>query len=51
MTSKSDKATLKETFQIHARAFRDVQSYCPGAFPAAGLYAAVSALSPYATVW
>ena len=51
MTSKSDKATLKETFQIHARAFRDVQSYCPGAFLAAGLHAAVSALSPYATVY
>ena len=51
MKSSSEKITLKETFQIHFRAYRDLRPYCPGVFEAVGLHAAVSALGPYATVY
>ena len=51
MTSKSNKITLRETFAIHYRAYRDLRPYCPDAFAAAGLHGVVSALSPYATVY
>ena len=40
MTSKSDKITMRETFQIHWRAFKDVRRYCPGAFGVSILYGA-----------
>ena len=51
MKSSSEKITLKETFQIHFRAYRDLRPYCPGAFAATAAHAAVSALEPYATVY
>ena len=51
MTSKSDKITMRETFQIHWRAFKDVRRYCPGAFGVSILYGAAAALSPYVTVY
>ena len=51
MTSKSDKITLKETFELSYRAYRDLRPYRPGVFAAAGIHGAVSALSPYATVY
>ncbi len=51
MTSKSNKITLRETFAIHYRAWKDLRPYCPDAFASAGLHGVVSALSPYATVY
>ena len=51
MTSKSDKITMRETFQIHWCAFKDVRRYCPGAFGVSILYGAAAALSPYVTVY
>ena len=51
MTSKSNKITLRETFAIHYRAYKDLRPYCPGVFASAGIHGAVSALSPYATVY
>ena len=51
MKSSSEKITLKETLQIHLRAYRDLRPYRPGVFAAAGIHGAVSALSPYATVY
>ena len=46
MTSKSDKITMRETLQIHWRAFKDIRRYCPGAFGVSVLYGTAAALSP-----
>ena len=51
MKSSSEKITLKETMQIHFRAYRDLRPYCPGAFASTAAYAAVNALGPYVTVY
>ena len=51
MTSKSDKITMRETLQIHWRAFKDIRRYCPGAFGVSVLYGTAAALSPYVTVY
>ncbi len=51
MTKKSEKITLRETFRIHSRAFRDVRKYCPGTFGITALHSMVSALSPYVTIY
>ena len=51
MTSKSDKTTMRETLQIHWRAFKDIRRYCPGAFGVSVLYGTAAALSPYVTVY
>ena len=51
MTSKSDMITMRETLQIHWRAFKDIRRYCPGAFGVSVLYGTAAALSPYVTVY
>lgn len=51
MEQKSEKITLRETWRIHLRAYRDVRAYCPGLFAATALYTAGKALSPYVTIW
>ena len=51
MEQNAEKITLRETFRIHLRAYRDVRAYCPGLFAATALYTAGKALSPYVTIW
>ena len=51
MDGKAEKITLRETFRLHRRAFRDARRTGPGVFAATALHAVVSALSPYAAVW
>ena len=51
MKKKSDKITLKETWQVHWRAYKDVRRFGSGVFAAAALYAIAKALSPYVTVF
>ena len=42
---------MRETLQIHWRAFKDIRRYCPGAFGVSVLYGTAAALSPYVTVY
>ena len=51
MKKKTDRATLKEAFDIHLRAAKDVQKYCPHVFAANIIYAAVNAVIPFATIY
>lgn len=51
MEQNAEKITLRETFRIHLRAYRDIRAYCPGLFAATALYTAGKALSPYVTIW
>ena len=51
MEQNAEKITLRETWRIHLRAYRDVRAYCPGLFAATALYTAGKALSPYVTIW
>ena len=51
MEQNAEKITLRETFRIHLRAYRDVRAYCPGLFAATALYTAGKSLSPYVTIW
>ena len=46
-----EKTTLRDTWRIHLRAYRDVRAYCPGLFPATVLFTATKALSPYVSIW
>ena len=47
----AEKIKWREVFQIHYRAIREMHGRCPGVFAATALHSAVSALSPYATVY
>lgn len=51
MKSQSEKITMRETLKIHYRAFQDVRGYCPGTFASSAVYSAVSAMSPYVTIY
>lgn len=51
MAKRSEKITLKETWRIHWRAYRDVRSFCPGVFAVTALCSAVKAISPYVAIW
>ena len=51
MEQNAEKITLRETWRIHLRAYRDIRAYCPGLFAATALYTAGKALSPYVTIW
>ncbi len=51
MAKKSEKVTLRETYRLHLRAFRDIRKYCRGIFAVTALYSAISALSPYVTIY
>ena len=49
--TKKDKVTLKETFQIHWRAYKDVSHLCPGVFAVTAIHSIAKAISPYVTVF
>ena len=49
--AKKDKVTLKETFQIHWRAYKDVSHLCPGVFAVTAIHSIAKAISPYVTVF
>lgn len=51
MMAKKDKVTLKETFQIHWRAYKDVSHLCPGVFAVTAIHSIAKAISPYVTVF
>ena len=51
MERNVEKTTLRDTWRIHLRAYRDVRAYCPGLFPATVLFTATKALSPYVSIW
>ncbi len=51
MAKQSNKPTLREGFQLHARAFRDLSRCCPGLFLSKTLRAIANAISPYVTVY
>ena len=46
-----NKVTLRQTWQIHWRAYRDIRHFCPGVFAVVALHSIASAVSPYVTVW
>ena len=49
--AKKDKVNLKETFQIHWRAYKDVSHLCPGVFAVTAIHSIAKAISPYVTVF
>ena len=51
MAKNKDKITLKETFQIHWRAYRDVSHLCPGVFAVTAIHSIAKAISPYVMVF
>ena len=51
MNQNSDRVTLKETWQIHWRCFKDIRSFCPGSFAVTTIYEALKAFSPYVMIW
>lgn len=51
MRQNSDRVTLKETWQIHWRCFKDIRSFCPGSFAVTTIYEALKAFSPYIMIW
>ena len=51
MKKKTDQISVGETFAIHWRAIKDINKIAPGCFVSYILYAVVTALSPYATIW
>ena len=46
-----NKVTLKETVQIHWRAYQDIRHFAPGVFAVTAMYAIAKALTPYVTVF
>ena len=51
MAKKTNKVTLRETWQIHWRAYKDIRHYCPGVFAVTAMHSIVKALTPYVTVF
>ena len=51
MAKNKDKVTLKETFQIHWRAYKTICHFAPGTFAAITLHGIASALAPYVAIW
>ena len=51
MAKNKDKVTLKETFQIHWRAYKDVRHLCPGVFAVTAIHSIAKAITPYVTVF
>ena len=48
---KTVQVSIRETIAIHLRAAKDVNRVAPGFIFASIIYSAVTALSPYATIW
>lgn len=51
MVKKTDKTTLRETWQIHWRAYKDIRHFCPGVFAVTAAHSIAKAISPYITVF
>ena len=51
MAKDEKKTSLRESLQLHWRAFQLVNKYCPGRFLSIGLCSVVTAVIPYATVF
>ena len=51
MKKKSDKVTLRETWRVHWRAYKDIRHLCPGVFAATAAHSIAGAFSPYVTVF
>ena len=51
MKKQTDRATIREAFQLHWRGMKDVSRYCPGLFASIVCSAAVSAVIPYMTIY
>ena len=51
MAKKTDKITLRETWQIHWRAYKDIRHFCPGVFAITAIHSIAKAVSPYVTVF
>ena len=51
MAKKTDRATIRETWQIHWRAYKDIRQFCPGVFAVTAIHSIMKALSPYVTVF
>ena len=51
MAKKTDKTTLRETWQIHWRAYKDIRHFCPGVFAVTAAHSIAKAISPYITVF
>ena len=51
MAKNKDKVTLKETFQIHWRAYKTIRHFAPGTFASITLHGIASALTPYVVIW
>lgn len=51
MQDNTKTLSWKEEMQLHWRAFRDMQKYCPGVATTVALHAACVALSPYVTIY
>ena len=51
MAKKTDKTTLRETWQIHWRAYKDIRHFCPGVFAVTAAHSITKAISPYITVF
>ena len=51
MAKKTDKTTLREIWQIHWRAYKDIRHFCPGVFAVTAAHSIAKAISPYITVF
>ena len=51
MAESEKKTSLRESLRLHWRAFRLLNTYCPGRFLSIGLCSVVTAVIPYATVF
>ncbi len=51
MNEENKQLPLKDTLHLHFRAAKDLNKHCSGLFAANITYAAISVLSPYATIW
>ncbi len=51
MKKKTDKVTLRETWRIHWRAYKDIRRFSSGVFAATALHSIAKALTPYVTVF
>lgn len=51
MAKNTNKITLRETWQIHWRAYKDIRHYCPGVFAVTAIHSIAKALTPYVTVF
>ena len=51
MAKNKDKVTLKETFQIHWRAYKTIRHFAPGTYASITLHGIASALAPYVAIW